>query len=185
MLALYKVFEQARMRQRYVTRLPRLRIFLALIALGWLTACGGTNAINGPTCDALETSGLSVTTEDTLRAISGFLPPSGRVALALDAAGRLVGCGMMRTCAPGAVELKRLFVLPECQGSGRGRRRVDARLEEARGMGMTHAYADAFKNNIPMQKLYETLGFEPCERYEGIDEYDELTEFMIYRRLTL
>ncbi|MEM6897137.1 MAG: patatin-like phospholipase family protein [Pseudomonadota bacterium] len=69
MLALYKVFEQARMRRRYVTRLPRLRIFLALIALGWLTACGGTNAINGPTCDALETSGLSVTTEDTQRAI--------------------------------------------------------------------------------------------------------------------
>ena len=122
---------------------------------------------------------------DTLREISGFLPPSGRVALAHDAAGRLVGCGMMRTCAPGAVELKRLFVLPECQGSGLGRRLVEARLEEARGMGMTHAYADAFKNNIPMQKLYETLGFEPCERYEGIDEYDELTEFMIFRRLTL
>lgn len=122
---------------------------------------------------------------DTMRDIPGFFPPSGRVALAHDEGGRLVGCGMMRTCAPGAVELKRLFVLPECQGSGLGRRLVEARLEEARGMGMRYAYADTLKNNTPMLRFYERLGFESCEKYPGNDEYDELADFVLYRRRAL
>lgn len=136
-------------------------------------------ALGGPALD------IDVLVADTLRDLPGFYPPSGRIALAHDETGRLVGCGMMRTCAPGAVELKRLFVLPDCQGRGLGRRLVEARLTAARGMGMRHAYVDTLKNNAPMLALYDSLGFEPCEKFDGNDEYEALAPFVRYLRLAL
>ncbi|MBT8457359.1 MAG: hypothetical protein KJO15_14780, partial [Alphaproteobacteria bacterium] len=38
---------------------------------------------------------------DTMNELEEFLPPTGRLVLAHDQDGRLVGFGSMRTCAPG------------------------------------------------------------------------------------
>ncbi|WP_371933321.1 GNAT family N-acetyltransferase, partial [Ruegeria discodermiae] len=51
-----------------------------------------------------------------------MLPPDGRLALARGQDRHLVGCGAMRRIRQDAVEMKRMFVRPEVQGQGLGRR---------------------------------------------------------------
>ncbi|NNK67047.1 MAG: GNAT family N-acetyltransferase [Rhodobacteraceae bacterium] len=163
----------------FVDRLPDPDAYAAMIHDYYSVLTPKLEAMGGPKLH------ISDLVADTMNELEEFLPPTGRLVLAHDQDGRLVGFGSMRTCAPGCAELKRLFVLPECQGSGLGRRLVEARLDEARAMGLRYAYIDALKNNIEVQRLYERMGFEPCERFEGNDEYEALNGFVVYRRLTL
>ncbi|MDP5221101.1 GNAT family N-acetyltransferase, partial [Ruegeria sp. 2205SS24-7] len=64
--------------------------------------------------------------EDLVRSsidhLDEMLPPDGRLALARGQDRHLVGCGAMRRIRQDAVEMKRMFVRPEVQGQGLGRR---------------------------------------------------------------
>jgi GNAT superfamily N-acetyltransferase len=117
--------------------------------------------------------------------IDDFLPPKGRIALAHDATGRLVGCGFLRECAPGGGELKRLYVAPDHLGTGLGKRLVEARIAQARAMGLRAVYADTFMGNTAMLRLYDKLGFQDCDRYPGNANPDEFDWMLVYRRLDL
>ncbi|MEO1550608.1 MAG: GNAT family N-acetyltransferase [Pseudomonadota bacterium] len=91
--------------------------------------------------------------------IADYLPPTGCLALAEGAAGRILGCGMLKTLSPGTGELKRLFVSQAARGTGAGRQLVKAREAEARRIGLTRLVADTLISNIEMQQLYPKLGF--------------------------
>lgn len=162
-----------------VDRIPDHDAIAAILRQYYLAVLPKLAALNGPDMD------LDDLVKSAIDDMPDFAPPSGRIALAHSEDGRLVGTGVMRTCAPGAVEVKRLFVLPECQGQGLAARLVDAQLDAARAMGMTDAYVDVLGNNTEALRFFEKLGFVPCEQYDGLDEYDALTDFMVYRRLTL
>lgn len=97
--------------------------------------------------------------------VTDYMPPHGRLALAWDESGVLLGGGMMRTIRPDAVEFKRLFVQPEGRGLGLGRMLVQARLEAAREMGMKHIFADTLRGTVAMQSLYKSFGFREIDRY--------------------
>jgi len=97
--------------------------------------------------------------------IDDYMPPRGRLALAHDASGVLLGGGMMRTMRPDAVEFKRLFVRPEGRGLGLGRMLVQARLDAAREMGMKKVFADTLRGTLAMQSLYKSFGFREIDRY--------------------
>jgi len=47
--------------------------------------------------------------------------------------------------------MKRLFVLPDARGRGIARRLVQARIDDARGMGLRHLLADTVRTNVEMQ----------------------------------
>lgn len=128
---------------------------------------------------------VDVPIADMWENLDEFLPPNGRIAMAHDADGHLVGTGFMRICAPGAAEMKRLFVTQAHQGTGLGRRLVEARIEEARAMGLKAVYADALKGNLPMLRLYEKLGFVACERYPGNGNLEAVLRHSVFRRLDL
>ncbi|MDA9980019.1 GNAT family N-acetyltransferase [Yoonia sp.] len=97
--------------------------------------------------------------------IHEYLPPHGRLALAHDNNGVLLGGGMMRNMRPDAVEFKRLFVRPQGRGLGLGRLLVQARIDAAREMGMKHVFADTLRGTVAMQSLYKAFGFREIDRY--------------------
>lgn len=97
--------------------------------------------------------------------VDDYMPPHGRLALAHNEAGVLLGGGMMRTMRPDAAEFKRLFVRPQGRGLGLGRMLIAARLDAAREMGMKTVFADTLRGTVAMQSLYKAFGFREIDRY--------------------
>lgn len=113
-----------------------------------------------------------------------ILPPSGRLALAHDDQGRLVGCGAFRRVRADAVEMKRMFVRPEARGMGVARRLFEMRIAEAKKAGYSVVYADTAKGNRPMLEMYERYGFRYIQRYPenaNPPEYEPYLVFLEYR----
>ena len=113
-----------------------------------------------------------------------MLPPEGRLALARSQDGRLMGCGALRRIRPNAVEMKRMFVRPEAQGQGLGRKLFEMRIAEARKMGCRVIYADTVRGNRSMLSMYEKYGFQYIPRYPenaNPPEFEPYLVFLEYR----
>ncbi|MCR9110986.1 GNAT family N-acetyltransferase [Marivita sp. XM-24bin2] len=126
--------------------------------------------------------------EDFWRHISEFLPPKGRLALARGSQRELVGCGTLADIGNGKGELKRLFVRTEARGTGLGRRLVEARIAEARVMGLSTLLGDTLRLNVEMRALYAKLGFRetpPHPESGTLRSFPELSPFMIFLRLDI
>lgn len=117
---------------------------------------------------------------ETLAHIADTLPPKGRLALAYDPDGRLVGTGSFRLIGADTAEFKRMYVRPEAQRRGLGRKLFEARLSEARAMGCRRIVADTVKGNQPMLSLYAHYGFQHVPRYQGNFNPPELDPFLVY-----
>jgi ribosomal protein S18 acetylase RimI-like enzyme len=81
----------------------------------------------------------------------------GRVRVALDTLGRLLGFAVALPVRGGRCELDDLFVEPECMGRGVGRRLVDDVATRAAAAGASHLDVIANPNALG---FYERLGFE-------------------------
>ncbi|MEO0676078.1 MAG: GNAT family N-acetyltransferase [Pseudomonadota bacterium] len=132
---------------------------------------------------------------DIMLHINGFwekfdhvLPPVGSFYLAWSNEGRLIGTGALRTVSPGVGEMKHLFVRPEARGMGLGRALVEARIADARAMGIKTLLADTFAANTEMPALYDQMGFERVAPFDvggtmGISP--ELAAHMLFYRKAL
>ena len=109
-----------------------------------------------------------------------MLPPDGRLALARNKQGRLVGCGTLRRIRPDAVEMKRMYVRPEARGQKLGQRLFEMRMAEARRMGCRAVYADTAKGNRPMLSMYERFGFNYIQRYPENANPEEYEPYLVY-----
>ena len=117
---------------------------------------------------------------NTVAHLGDLAPPEGRLLLATQDDGHLMGCGAIRRIRPDAAEFKRMFVRPEAQGVGLGRRLFEMRIAEARRMGCTKLYADTVKGNTAMLSMYEKFGFSYIPRYPGNANVPELEPFLVY-----
>ncbi|MGR3678714.1 MAG: GNAT family N-acetyltransferase [Paracoccaceae bacterium] len=120
--------------------------------------------------------------------IADFLPPNGRLFLAHDENGALVGCGSLKALGDGKGELKRLYVKPHLRGSGLGRQLVELRLQAAKEMGLRELLVDTMKANVEMQGLYGKLGFEKIPQYSesgSASLLPELQPYLVYFRYRL
>jgi GNAT superfamily N-acetyltransferase len=103
--------------------------------------------------------------EAELAALPGrYAPPSGRLLLAVAAAGP-AGCVGLRDLGDGVCEMKRLFVRPAFRGSGVGRLLAEAVLAEGRAAGYRQMRLDTLPSMGRAVALYESLGFRPVEPY--------------------
>ncbi len=136
-------------------------------------------AVGGPVLSAEEMLA------DFEAGLVAYLPPEGVTVLAQDGRGRLVGCGALRRIGRARGELKRLYVVPEAQGVGLGRRLVQERIDAARQMGITRLFTDTVRGNMPMLSLYASLGFREIPRYEGNANRPDLAPFLVYMTLDL
>jgi len=79
----------------------------------------------------------------------------------------IVGTAALRTLAPGVGEIKRMWVRPECQGLGLGRRLLRSCLEEARRRDYTLVRLDTERRMEPALRLYRDAGFTEIADYNG------------------
>jgi len=77
----------------------------------------------------------------------------------LEDGGEVVGCVAWKPEEGGAVQMRRLAVLPAHRGKGHGRRLVDHVLAEARRMGVQRVTLGMWADDLPLRQWYERLGF--------------------------
>ena len=80
--------------------------------------------------------------------------------------------------------MKRMFVRPEAQGQGLGRRLFEMRIAEAKKMGCRVIYADTARGNRSMLSMYEKYGFQYIPRYPenaNPPEFEPYLVFLEYR----
>ena len=107
--------------------------------------------------------------------------PSKALFVAEDAAaGTLVGVAGLRTLEPGVVEVKRMYVVPECRGQRLGSRLLDRLLEEAGSMKASTVRLDTVRFMADAQRLYRSRGFAERTPYEGTEIPPHLQQYWIF-----
>ena len=82
-------------------------------------------------------------------------------------AGEIVGTAGVRRLETGLGEIKRMWVRPDCQGHGLGRRLIDRCLDEARALGFRVVRLDTERTMEAALHLYRSSGFTEIPDYNG------------------
>ena len=105
-----------------------------------------------------------------------YAPPKGRLLLG-EVAGNAVGCIALRPLEPDIGEVKRLYLRPDFQGRGLGRRLAETLVAEAHVIGYRALRLDTLARLTAANTLYASLGFRPIAPYyhnphEGVLYYE-------------
>jgi GNAT superfamily N-acetyltransferase len=114
---------------------------------------------------------------DSLR---DYEDPAKVLVVAEAADGTLVGVAGLRTLEPGVVEVKRMYVVPECRGLRVGSRLLDRLLEEAGTMGASTVRLDTVRFMAEAQRLYRSRGFVERTPYQGTEIPPHLQQYWIF-----
>jgi putative acetyltransferase len=121
--------------------------------------------------------------ERELAALPGkYAPPRGALLLARHG-GRAAGCVALREIDADRCEMKRMFVYPDLQGHGVGRRLGEAVIAEARAIGYRTMLLDTSTRQREAQSLYRRLGFRDIAPYYDLPE--ELRRWLVFMELPL
>ncbi|WP_075980587.1 GNAT family N-acetyltransferase [Bacillus massilinigeriensis] len=90
--------------------------------------------------------------------------PEGSLLLALDDE-HPVGCVALRQINKGICEMKRLYVKPEWNGQGMGKRLVTSIIDDAKSRGYKFLRLDTLPSMKVAISLYRSLGFYEIEPY--------------------
>jgi GNAT superfamily N-acetyltransferase len=96
-----------------------------------------------------------------------FAPPDGVFVIG-EVDGVAVAMGGLRPGLDGAVEIKRMYVLPEARGKGFARRVLSALEDRARSLGATQVVLETGQRQPEAIKLYESSGYH---RIAGFGHY--------------
>ena len=126
--------------------------------------------------------------KDVFRAFSDWLPidlgfqdfeaemarfPEGYVHLLIaKRAGKPVGAVALKEHSTEVCEMKRLYMLPEAQGTGAGRSICERLIADARGLGYKTMLLDSLRRLEAAVALYQKLGFREIEPYNFNPEDD-------------
>jgi len=93
-----------------------------------------------------------------------YAPPHGCLLLA-KRGDEAAGCVAVRSLDGQRSEMKRLYVRPEFQGTGLGRRLAERAIVFARSCGYRSMVLDTLPDMKAARTLYLSLGFKPCAPY--------------------
>jgi GNAT superfamily N-acetyltransferase len=121
------------------------------------------------------TPGVEYMRADAERMPGSYVPPRGGLWLAVhDGTG--VGCVALRPLDDDSAEVKRMFVDEAWRGRGVGRALMETVVGAARARGYRTLRLGTLDDMKVAQRLYESLGFRPIERYRP----DELVDTLFY-----
>ncbi len=86
--------------------------------------------------------------------------------------GKPLGAVALKKHSDDVCEMKRLYVLPEAQGTGAGRALCDVLLTEAKNEGYSTMLLDSLRRLEAAVNLYKKLGFEETAPYNFNPEDD-------------
>lgn len=125
------------------------------------------------------TAGRWTTVDADLAALPApFVAPLGTLLVAMRD-GDAVGCGALRTIAPGVGEVKRMYVQPSARGQGVGEALLRALIAAAAAMGLERLRLDTAPELRAAQALYRRFGFTPIPRYRD----DLLDDALCFERM--
>jgi GNAT superfamily N-acetyltransferase len=110
--------------------------------------------------------------------VDTFTAPNG-VFLIVEWEGADVGCGGIRTLAPGRMEIKHLWLEPPARGKGFGRALLGELERRAAELGATEVVLDTNASLEAAGNLYRSAG------YLGIDPYNDNPNATDWYRKTL
>ena len=96
--------------------------------------------------------------------------------------GHCVGMGAYRDLENGRCEMKRVFIQPHIRGNGFGRKLVETLIHDARSRGYSSMVLESGNYMPEAKKLYESLGFEEIEPYEGSEQGQNCLDCLYYMK---
>jgi putative acetyltransferase len=119
--------------------------------------------------------------EEEIAGLPGkYAPPEGRLYL-IKLGNNYIGCIGLRKISEGICEMKRLYVKPEHQGHGLGKKLVELIVDEAKKSGYNKMRLDTIKEKMPNAvDIYEKHGFKKIDAY-----YDNPNPHTLYMELNL
>lgn len=118
--------------------------------------------------------------DTTLSNLGAYLPPRGRLLMAHDAAGALVGTSFVKRIRSDVAEIKRLYVRPAARGTGLGFRLMEATEEAAREIGCAQILLDTGAWMTAARRLYASMGYAETGRYDESENGPELEPHLVY-----
>ena len=97
-------------------------------------------------------------------AVEDYSPPMGAFLIARRSL-VAVGCGAVRTFAPGIAEIKRMWVSPEARGLGLGRRLLHELEKCARNLKLHTVRLDTNETLNEAIRLYRAAGYREIGRF--------------------
>lgn len=87
----------------------------------------------------------------------------GRFDVLVTEDGVIAGCVGLYPLREGVVELRKMYLRPECRGKGAGRRLLDHALASARELGFKRVELETNSKLVEAVRMYERYGFQPVE----------------------
>ncbi|MDD5571536.1 MAG: GNAT family N-acetyltransferase [Bacteroidales bacterium] len=96
--------------------------------------------------------------------------PKGALILAYKE-GKAVGCVGIRELETDIVELKRMYVLPECRGNNIGQKLLELCIDTAKKLNYSKMRLDTLPDMTKAQNIYRAFGFceIPAYRYNPVE----------------
>lgn len=117
--------------------------------------------------------------EHDLAEIERFLPPDGRLLLAVDG-DDAIGTAAMRRIGSETAEIKRMFVDPSRRRAGAGRAMLDALIASAEQAGYQRIRLDSPDFMTAAHALYRSEGFADIGPYAESEIPDEFKSHWIF-----
>ncbi len=80
---------------------------------------------------------------------------------------------------PSALEIERIYLLPECQGRNIGKTMIDKAREIAIEEGYTHLWLGVWEENVDAIRFYKREGFKVFDKHAFMMGRDKQTDLMM------
>ena len=134
-------------------------------------------------------SGIALNLEDyvsnTLDNLDDYMPPDGRLLMARDESGVLLGIILLKKLTKSTGEVKRLYVDKAARGQGVGQKLIESLLEQARRIGYDRLFLDTATYMPSAHRLYRSFGFCDTDPYPGSENDEAVQEFLVFMKLEL
>lgn len=125
-----------------------------------------------------------VAVELDIQLIDKFLPPYGRLVLAIYE-DKVCGLGSLKNINPEIGEIKRMYVDPTFRRIGAGRTILKALISEAKKAGYKKIRLDSPKFMEAAHALYRSFGFKDIPVYPEVEIPEEFRQYLLFMELDL